>query len=364
MASIKDRINAVRARVPIFDHLMRMQEHIGKVKANQQAGAITYFGFISIFPVLALAFAVMGFVVRINPFSITATEVNDKVVAAINAMIPQFVYNPDNPPDEIPETAISIAVFQDGAPAIFSIGLILVLYSGLGWLSAMRNALIVVFQLPSDEHPNFVLGKLRDLMSLALIGVTMILAVSVAGIVSGASEWLLELFGLAAGMEWFLTLLAVAVGLIANTVLFFAIFRLLARPPLPTVSLWKGAFLGAVGFELLKQLAVYLIGSTKEQPAFQVFGLALILVVWIFYFARVLMYAAAFAHTGPLAVAEREAAAAAEAAAREAELEATVEERAAVLAKQEAKGNKAAPFGAGVATAVGVAAVLKKFLGE
>lgn len=356
---MKERLDAIRAKFPFLDHLVRMQEHVSAVKANQQAGAITYFGFISIFPVLALAFAVLGFVLRINPFDVSAAQVTNRVVEAINSMIPNFVYNPDNPPAEIPDTAISIEVFQDGAPAIFSVGLVLVLYSGLGWLSAMRNALFVVFDLPADEAPNFVLGKLRDLLSLVVIGLTMLVAVSLAGVVSGASEQLLEFFGLSSQLGWLLTLLAVAVGLGANTVLFFAIFRMLSRPPLPTVSLWKGALLGAIGFELLKQLAVFLIGSTKEQPAFQVFGLALILVVWIFYFARVLMYAAAFAHTAPQAVAEREAKAEAEQAAREAEIAEAVEHEAAELAHKESRGRVSGPLAAGVVGAA-VAAVLTR----
>ena len=77
--------------------------------------------------------------------------------------------------------------------------------------------------------------------------------------------------------------------------LFFAIFTLLARPRLPQRSLWAGALLGAVGAELLKWLSSFLIGFTKEQPAFQAFGIALILLVWINYFSRVVVYAAAWA---------------------------------------------------------------------
>ena len=56
MASIKERLGAVRERYGWIDHVVRMQEHFGSVKAGQQAGAITYFAFLSFFPILALAF--------------------------------------------------------------------------------------------------------------------------------------------------------------------------------------------------------------------------------------------------------------------------------------------------------------------
>ena len=49
-----------RERRPFVDHAVRMQEHYGGVKAGQQAGAVTYFAFLSVFPILAIAFFVVG----------------------------------------------------------------------------------------------------------------------------------------------------------------------------------------------------------------------------------------------------------------------------------------------------------------
>ena len=83
----------------------------------------------------------------------------------------------------------------------------------------------------------------------------------------------------------------------ANVLLFFTMFVLLAEPRTPRRSLWSGALLGAVGFEVLKQLSGRLFAATQGSPAFQAFGIALILLVWINYFSRVVLYAAAWAHT-------------------------------------------------------------------
>ena len=65
-------------------------------------------------------------------------------------------------------------------------------------------------------------------------------------------------------------------------------------------AMWSGALLGAVGFEILKQVSGLLLRVTQGNPAFQVFGIALILLVWINYFSRIVMYAASWAHTDPL----------------------------------------------------------------
>ena len=43
------------------------QEHYGEVRASQQAGAVTYFAFLSFFPILALAFFVVGQIAKVYP---------------------------------------------------------------------------------------------------------------------------------------------------------------------------------------------------------------------------------------------------------------------------------------------------------
>jgi membrane protein len=290
-ARIAARIAAVRRRRPFVDHLVRMQEHYGAVKAGQQAGAVTYFAFLSFFPIMALSFFVIGYVAEVYP----AAQAN--LVDAIKQVLPGLL----GPRDD----QISIADVQSAAGTVGLIGLAGVLYSGLGWLSAMRDALIVVFELPAKEQPNFVLGKLRDLITLALVGVVLIVSVALTGLVSGFSDDLLDWLGLGSELGWLVKVVTIVLGLAANMVLFFAMFKLLAGPHAPARSLWSGALLGAVGFEVLKQASQYLLGATKDQPAFQAFGIALILLVWINYFSRVVLYAAAFAHTSRAARAAR-----------------------------------------------------------
>nr|WP_246280413.1 YihY/virulence factor BrkB family protein [Nocardioides daedukensis] len=281
----------MRAKRAWFDHLMRMNEHYGAVKGNLQAGAVTYFAFLSFFPILALGFFVIGYVAKVYP------EAQENLTEALGSVLPGMVGED--------EGQISLEAIQDAAGAVGLIGLAGVLYAGLGWLSGMREALLVMFETPQREQPNFVIGKARDLVSLALIGVVMIVSVAVSSLISRFSREVLELLGLGLGLSPLLMVISVLVGVAASMVLFFAIFRLLADPDVPKRSLWSGALLGAVGFEILKQISTLLIASTKSQPAFQAFGIALILVVWINYFSRVVMYAAAWAHTSREARAHR-----------------------------------------------------------
>jgi membrane protein len=294
MASLKERVSArvagARERFVLLDHLIRTVQHYGKVNGNAQAGAVTYFGFLSFFPILALAFFVVGQV------SIVYADAREDLVQVIDTFLPGIVGDGEG---EIP-----LETFEQNAATIGLIGLVGLLYAGLGWLSAMRDALEVVFETPKREQPNFVVGKLRDLVSLTVIGVVLLFSVALSGLIAGFSQDVLDLVGLentpvTAVLLW---LVAHGLGIAATTFLFLAMYKLLADPHLPKRSMLYGAILGGIGFEILKSLSVFLIGITKNQPAFQAFGIALILLVWINYFSRVVVLSAAYAYTSPAAI--------------------------------------------------------------
>lgn len=287
-----------RTARPWLDHVVRMQQHYSSVQGSSQAGAVTYFGFLSFFPLLALAFFAVGLVARFYP------EGQADLVDAISGVFPGMIGSG--------EGQIAIEDFESAAGAAGVIGLVGVLYSGLGWLSGLRTSLQVVFQEPAKEQPSFVFGKLRDLTALVTIGAILFTSVTISSVISNSSAVVLDLVGLGTELAWLLRLLTIVVGVLASSLLFSAIFRLLAKPDIPRLDLWRGALLGAVGFEILKQVAGLLLSSTRGQPAFQAFGIALILVVWINYFSRVVMYAAAWAHTSTSARLRREHAAAEE----------------------------------------------------
>lgn len=287
MASLKERVSAriaeIRARRPWFDHLVRMQEHYGRVGASQQAGAATYFAFLSFFPILALAFFVVGLIAHVFP------DARHALHQAINDVLPGLIGKG--------EGQMSMARIEDAAGAVGLFGLVGVLYAGLGWLSSLQSALLVVFETPQRERPNFLIEKLRDLATLVVLGAVLLVAVAVTGFVRGFSADVLDWLGVSAQLGWLLAVLTIAVGLAANALLFFAMFVLLARPDLRQRSLWRGAVLGALGFEVLKQLSGLLLGATRGQSAFQAFGISLILLVWINYFSRLTLYAASYAMT-------------------------------------------------------------------
>lgn len=341
---ISDRVDVVRARRPVIDHLVRTVKHYGDTEGNMQAGAVTYFGFLSFFPMLAIAFAAVGYVARIYP------DAKQDLIDAMNEVLPRMV---GGAPGQV-----SLSAIEDAAATAAGLGLLVLLYTGLGWLSALRDSLLTVFEKPADERPNVVIGKLRDLMTLVLIGVVLLLSVAVTGIVTSFSTDILDWLGLGNGLDRLLDGMSIVVGLLTSMVLFFAVFRLLADPDLPRRSLWSGALLGAIGFELLKWASTFLLAATSRSPAFQAFGIALVLLVWINYFSRIVLYAAAWAHTSASARQVRDQAAAEEAARIAASRLDLVKAPAPVGADSGSSFGKA--FAAGGLTALGLVTIIRK----
>ncbi len=293
MASLRERLTArvaaVRERYPALDHAVSALRYYSLRNGNAHAGAVTFFGFLSFFPLLALAFFSVGYISAVAP------DARQQLADALEAIFPGLIGSG--------EDQISLDTFEDYAGASVSIGLIGLLYTGLAWVSSMRRALGEMFRLPANDRLGFLPGKARDLGMLVVLGVVLVASVSLSGTMSWFSESILRWLGLdhlrlAQVLLWAVTH---GLGIAVTTLLLMTVFALVPKPLVARTALWQGALLGAVGFEVLKSVAGALVAMTVQRPSFQAFGVALILVLWINYFSRLVMLAAAWAYTAPVA---------------------------------------------------------------
>jgi membrane protein len=287
---LKDRasraVRTLRQRNRTADHLIRTWQHYSRVQGNVLAGAVTYFGFLSFFPILALAFAAVGYITVVFP------DARHNLTEALQQVFPGIVSNRPAP------GKISLDQIANAKAATGLIGLAVLLYTGLGWLSGLRQALQTMFDVPTEKERGMVLGKVVDLVVLVIIGIVMIVSVAISGLVKGLASDILDAVGLGSGLgsETLLWVVAVVLGVCASSVLFFAMFKLLPNPDLPLGALWRGALLAAVGFELLKEIVVNVLGGVGGTP-FAPLALAVTLVIWINYFSRLVLLGAAWAWT-------------------------------------------------------------------
>ncbi len=294
MQVVQQRIERIRGDRPWLDRAARAAEHYVAVSGSKQAASITYFAFLSFFPLLALAFVAIGLVSAWFPHA------QDTLTEALTDLAPGLFGEGSG--------AWSLETIERNALALGLAGLVGVLYTGLKWLSALRTSLITVFELPAQAVPGYVRGKLRDLGSLASLGLVLGVSVVISNGVSRFSTELVTWAGLRSDLSWVLTTLTWFIGLATSTILFLLCFWILARPALRTAELISGGVLGAVGFEVLKRVSGVLLAAIEQQLAFQIFGFAFILLIWINYFSKLVIFSAAWAYTCPSARARRDGA--------------------------------------------------------
>jgi membrane protein len=277
-----DKLKALWATVQRTD-LWRAWTRYGDARGNLLAGGVTYFAFFSIFPAVALAFTAFGLVLQGQP------DLLDEVKNYLNGLLPGFLKeSPDSSEGLIPlEMPTSGTLSVAGA-----IGVVGLLWAGLGWLGALRDGIRTIFGL-EGEPGNFVTNKLRDLGVLLLLGVAIVVSAGVTGVAGAAASWLAELIGLG-GQWWILKLVSVVVGVILDGAIVLVLLRLLSGADVPWAGLRSAALIGGIGLTILKLLGTTLLGAMNN-PLYASIALVVGLLVWLNYMSRVVLLSAAWA---------------------------------------------------------------------
>ena len=80
-----------------------------------------------------------------------------------------------------------------------------------------------------------------------------------------------------------------------TTVLFAMIFKILPDSPVAWEEVWVGAVIAALLFTLGKHLISLYIGSSNMASAYGAAGALIIVLVWVYYSAQILLLGAEFA---------------------------------------------------------------------
>ncbi|MFD2082168.1 membrane protein [Actinopolymorpha cephalotaxi] len=280
------KVARLRVRSRLVDHLARALAHYNKVLGSQLAASATYFAFLSFFPLVALVFAAVGYVVEYVPGA------RDAVTSAMSSVLPGMIGTGKN--------QLDVEAIARNKTGVGIIGLAVLLYSGLNWISALRTSLQAVFAAVAEDGRNFVLNKVFDLVVLVAAGAVLLVSVGVSTAVTAFADFIFTLAHLTRvpGVGVLLWAVAAAVGVAASSVLFFTLYRLLPRHDVPAAKLWRGALLAALGFEVLKQIAGLVLGTVTGNPLYGAFAVLVALLVWINYFDRLTVLGAAWAVTG------------------------------------------------------------------
>lgn len=260
-------------------------QRYGEANGNLLASGVAYYSFFSVFPAIALAFTVFGFVLQGRPDLLIA------IADQLNNTFPNMIRTPSNQDGFIGiSTPTSTALTITGLVALVTL-----LLAGLGWIGALRTGIRAVFGLGASPG-NPVLTKLRDLGVLAALGVGIAVSAAVSSIAGGLTEQVAGVVGLG-DSEWMVTVVGLLLGVVFDAGLMVLMIRVLSGVPLPWHNVRDGAIFGAVLLGLLKYFGVALIANATKNPLLGAVAVAVGLLFWLNLMARVILLSAAWAAT-------------------------------------------------------------------
>ena len=208
------------------------------------ASLITYYGFLSLFPLLLVMATVLGFVLPGNP---------DLQQQLIDSALAQFPI--------IGDQLTSGTQPLRGSGWGLATGIVVALYGGLNVSVAIQNALDIVWGVPVNKRPDPFRARLRSLLMLALLGIGVLLT-TVLTAISGLGEQI----GVVGSV------VAVVASMAVNCGLFVVAFRVLTVRSVSVRDVLPGAVLAAAAWQALQAVGTaYVDGQLRG--ATQLYGL-------------------------------------------------------------------------------------------
>lgn len=234
------------------------------------AALVTYYGFVSLFPLLLLFLSALGFFLHGDP------HLQQRFVKSALANFPIIG----------PQLRHNVSGFQ-GSGVALAIGIAGTLYGGLGVTQAAQTSFNRIYGVPRNEQPNPFKSRLRSLGLLGLLGGAVLLSTGVATLVATANS-VSERLGLG------LRIAGYAVSFAINLALFTAGFQLLTARRLRIRNVITGGLITAIGWTLLQTEGTRYLSERLNHASevYGTFGLVLGALAWIYLVALMLMLSA------------------------------------------------------------------------
>ncbi|MEP6852259.1 MAG: YhjD/YihY/BrkB family envelope integrity protein [bacterium] len=270
-------------RRPWLAHLVRAWQQSSRTNASLLAGALTFFSFLALFPLILLAVSITGYVLSSHPD--LQRQLLDNVAKQA--------------PGEFGKTlsdAIHTAINARAAVGLIGVGG--VFFTGLGWVNNLRAATEQVWgHLPLQR--SFLTAKVSDALVLLGLGVGLIVSVAITAVgtaLTGTVLRALSAEGLPA-ITWVTKVVGIALAVVADMVIFGFLLIRLPKAEVPRYVALRGALLAALGFEVLKIFGTYYITRVSTSPTAGIFGSVLGILVWLNLVFRFLLYCTAWTAT-------------------------------------------------------------------
>jgi membrane protein len=259
-------VDAWQRRHPLGGLTVGVLKKFSDDSGSSLAALIAFYAFFSLFPLLLALVSVLGFVLDGNP------SLRDDVLDTALARIPVIGAQLRDQVQPLQGSGIALAVGLAGA-----------LWAGLGVTLALGRAFAEIWDVPRVEQPSGLRARVRGLLLLAILAVTLVGATAATGVAVGGD--------LGPGIQ---EVAAMAVSLMVNVAVLVTIFALLTPRPHTLRELLPGVAIAALGLFILQSVGGWYVDLTisNATSTYGTFALVIGLLSWFLLAAHVLLLAA------------------------------------------------------------------------
>ena len=257
MGKLRERLENLGKRWPALGTALQVQKRFSELNGGYLAAGVTLAGFLSLFPLLLVGIAVVGFV------SSAGTQIANGVIEQLGLT---------GTAAETIRRMITRA--EDSRRAASVVGFAGLVWTGLGLVGALQYAINTAWQVTGRGWKD----KVRGLTWLA-----------------GAAVGFIASFAVSAALNFlpgFVAPLGIAVGVAVNFGLWLWTLKTLANVEVGLRALVPGALLGGLGLEVLKLVgSIYLPRAVRSASAlYGPLGVVFAILAWLLFFGRLLVY--------------------------------------------------------------------------
>lgn len=275
-----DTVDRLRRRWPWFDHLALAGVRYNRMDGDLMAAGVTYFAFLSIFPVVLLAASIAGLVLAGD------TLLRSQLIRAIREAVPGET-------GDFLVRQVTDAISSSGVTGV--VGGLLFVYAGLRTMDKLRIGVRRTWTGRPVEA-DFLKDNVRDVLSFVALAVVGLLSIALTGGATTATAWVLRAVGLEGvpGIFLLTTVVGIALALIGDTAIFLWLLKVVPHTRVDVRSILPGALFGAVGFEVLKVLGSLYLALISGSVTASTFGGAVGILVWINLVSRYALFTTAW----------------------------------------------------------------------
>ncbi len=271
--------------------VLPLLKETGQEFQNDQAGqlgaALAYYAVFSMFPLLLLPLAVLGFVLSYWDKAINVEQ------AILSATAQNFS------PELSQTLSQMLDVLRKQAGAATGIGLVTLLLGASGVFQQLDMSFNTIWKVPKKTGPIGIVASILTAVREKLFSFGMVLGVGFLLLVSMALTGVTQaLLGLLSGVPLVGGALGFVIGLVVtlalNTLIFALLFKYLPDTKIYWRDIWLGALLTALIWELAKRLLALYIERSSFASAYGAVGTLLVVMAWVYFSSQVLFLGAEF----------------------------------------------------------------------